>query len=173
MRFLLAGDHRLMRAVHRWQPPGWFRLWMMAATRAGDGWLWYAIGVLVALFGGPGRGRALGASAASAGCSIALFSRVKRLVGRRRPCHLEPHSWADLLPPDQFSFPSGHTMTALSVCVPLALFYPVLAPGLFLCAISIGMSRVVLGMHFLTDVLAGAALGSAMGYLSWTVFLRL
>src|SRR5690242_21087279 len=118
-----------MHACQRWEPPRWVRLWMLAATRAGDGWLWYALGILVALFGGPDRPRALAASVTSAGCAIALFHRVKRLVDRPRPCTLEPHAWSYVLPPDRFSFPSGHTMTAFSVTVPLMLFYPALLPG--------------------------------------------
>jgi len=77
---------------------------------------------------------------------------------------MEPHSWATLLPPDQFSFPSGHTITAFSVAVSLATFYPVLLLGLLFCAFSVALSRILLGMHFLSDVLAGAAIGSALGY---------
>jgi undecaprenyl-diphosphatase len=77
---------------------------------------------------------------------------------------MEPHSWATLLPPDQFSFPSGHTITAFSVAISLAVFYPALLTGLLFCAFSVALSRILLGMHFLSDVLAGAAIGSALGY---------
>jgi undecaprenyl-diphosphatase len=68
------------------------------------------------------------------------------------------------LPPDQFSFPSGHTITAFAVAVSLSLFYPELAAGLFFCALSVAASRILLGMHFLSDVLAGAAIGTALAY---------
>ncbi len=44
LHWLSASDHRLMRRVNRWTPPRWMRLWMVAATRGGDGWLWYGIG---------------------------------------------------------------------------------------------------------------------------------
>ena len=77
---------------------------------------------------------------------------------------MEPHCWADLLPPDQFSFPSGHTITAFAVAVSLSMYYPEMLPGLLFCAVSIAVSRILLGMHFLSDVLAGAAIGSALGY---------
>ena len=87
------------------------------------------------------------------------ISQLKRVFRRKRPCELEPHCWADLLPPDQFSFPSGHTITAFAVTAALAGFYPEMLPGLLFCAISIAASRVVLGMHFLSDVIAGAVLG--------------
>ncbi len=39
-----SNDHRLMRRVHRWRAPRWFRILMIGATRGGDGWLWYALG---------------------------------------------------------------------------------------------------------------------------------
>jgi undecaprenyl-diphosphatase len=44
------------------------------------------------------------------------------------------------------------------------LFYPSLAIGLLFCAISVAASRILLGMHFLSDVLAGAAIGTMLAY---------
>jgi undecaprenyl-diphosphatase len=78
---------------------------------------------------------------------------------------LEPHCWSTLLPPDQFSFPSGHTITAFAVSVPLASHYPEASPALFFCSFSIALSRILLGMHFLSDVAAGALLGGGLGWL--------
>ena len=170
LRYIDAGDHRIMRRLNAWQPPSWVRAWMLAATRAGDGWLWGALGLAVLLWGGTERYRALEAAGASAASSLAVFLSVKRLTGRRRPCDIAPHAWAALLPPDQFSFPSGHTMTAFAVSVPLGLFYPVLLPALLFCGLSIAVSRILLGMHFLSDVLAGSLLGAVLGILAHGVF---
>lgn len=164
IHWLTARDHRLMRRVHRWSPPRWIRLWMVAATRGGDGWLWYVLGAWVLLIGGEPRFRAVLAAVLAVAVGIALFLHLKRVCNRRRPCALEPHCWATLLPPDQFSFPSGHTITAFSVAVSLAGFYPQMWLGLLFCALSVAVSRIVLGMHFLTDVLAGATIGCTLGY---------
>ena len=153
-----------MRRVNRWTPPRWMRLWMVAATRGGDGWLWYAMAAAVLLDGGPGRFRAVLAAVLAVAVGIALFLQLKRVCNRRRPCALEPHCWATLLPPDQFSFPSGHSITAFSVAVSLSVFYPAAALGLLFCAASVAVSRIVLGMHFLSDVIAGAAIGTLLGY---------
>jgi undecaprenyl-diphosphatase len=159
-------DHRLMVRVNHWRAPRWLRLWMMAATRGGDGWLWYLTGAMVALFGGPRRVPAILAAGISVGVGVLLFLKLKRACGRKRPCSMEPHCWATLLPPDQFSFPSGHTITAFAVALSLGAFYPAMLPGLLFCAASVAASRILLGMHFLTDVLAGAAIGAAVGSLA-------
>lgn len=164
--FIAHRDHRLMRRVNAWHAPRWIRVWMICATRGGDGWLWYALGAVLLLFGGEQRFMAVGAAAFGAGIGIALFLNLKKATGRKRPCAFHPHCWATLLPPDQFSFPSGHTITAFAVAVTLSLFYPELAPGLLFCAISIAASRIMLGMHFLSDVLAGAAIGALLAYFS-------
>ena len=139
---------------------------MLAATRGGDGGLWLALGLVVTLYGGRERSHALVAAALAVAAGIAFFLQLKRVFRRPRPCALEPHCWADLLPPDQFSFPSGHTITAFAVAVTLSLFYPELSPMLFFCALSVAASRIALGMHFLSDVLAGAALGTVLATLA-------
>lgn len=168
---IALGDQSIMRRMNRWRAPRWVRLWMICATRGGDGWLWYALGLAVALFGGEQRAGALLASAFAAGAGISIFIYLKRLFRRRRPCALEPHCWATLLPPDQFSFPSGHTITAFSVAISLGQFYPSMLPMLVFFASSIALSRVVLGMHFLSDVIAGAVIGGLIGHLAFTLVL--
>ena len=160
LTFIAHRDHNLMRRINRWPAPRWIRVWMLCATRGGDGWLWYGLGVVILLFGGDQRFAAIASAALAAGLGITLFLRLKKLTGRKRPCAFEPHCWATLLPPDQFSFPSGHTITAFAVAVSLISFYPTLLVGLLFCAISVALSRILLGMHFLSDVLAGAAIGS-------------
>jgi undecaprenyl-diphosphatase len=64
-------------------------------------------------------------------------------------------------------------MTAFSIALVLSYFYPSLEGTLFFLAISIGCSRIVLGMHFLSDVLAGVVLGVALGCASITTFASL
>lgn len=167
LQYVATGDLGLMRKVHRWLPPRWLRLWMVWATRAGDGWLWGTIGLALALFGDADRWRALEAAAVAGAAGILLFQCLKRLADRRRPCAIEPHCWAELLPPDRFSFPSGHSLTAFAVSVSLALFYPSLAVALFFAAASVAASRILLGMHFLSDVLVGSFLGATLGYVAF------
>ena len=170
LNYISRRDHGLMRKVNRWPAPRWIRLWALCATRGGDGWLWYGMGAVILLFGGPMRFAAVGAAALAAAAGIAIFLTLKKATGRKRPCTFEPHCWATLLPPDQFSFPSGHTITAFAVALSLSSVYPDLTVGLLFCAISIAASRILLGMHFLSDVVAGAAIGSVLAYTAtWIV----
>ncbi|HLW78570.1 MAG TPA: phosphatase PAP2 family protein, partial [Terriglobia bacterium] len=121
-------------------------------------------GAGILAFGGEARYPAVGAAAGAAAAGIVTFLILKRRIGRRRPSSIEPHCWATLLPPDQFSFPSGHTITAFAVSVPIAHYYPAAAVACLFAAASVAVSRIVLGMHFLSDVVAGGVIGCVLGY---------
>ena len=73
LQFIASRDHKLMRKVNQWRAPKWVRLSAVAATRAGDGWLWYALGAAVLLFGGEERFRAVAAAGLAALIGIGLF----------------------------------------------------------------------------------------------------
>jgi undecaprenyl-diphosphatase len=161
LALITAGDRKLMRCVNQWQAPHWIRRWMVFASRGGDGWLWSAIGMILLFFGGERRFVALEAGFVSVGAGQLTFFVLKRLIGRERPS--EPHCWASLLPPDRFSFPSGHTITAFAIAFSLGLYYPTLIVGLVFCALSVASSRVILGLHYLSDVLVGIIIGTAIG----------
>jgi undecaprenyl-diphosphatase len=163
LHFISDRDHRLMRRVHRWRAPRWARVAMICATRGGDGWLWYGVGFLLLIFGDSSRFSAVCAAGLASGTGLGIYLFVKKAAGRKRPCAIEPHCWARILPPDQYSFPSGHTITAFSVATSVCLFYPSLTAALFACALMIAISRIVLGMHFLSDVLAGVLIGMILG----------
>ena len=167
---LSAPDRLLMQRLNRWRPPRWVRVWMLAASRAGDGWLWWCCGFAVLASNDALRRAALGAAAMAVVAGIFSFKVLKRVVGRKRPCAIEPNCWASLLPPDQFSFPSGHSITAFAVAISLGTFYPLALPVLLFCAASVAVSRVVLGMHFLSDVIVGSALGASLGYTAAALF---
>jgi undecaprenyl-diphosphatase len=134
-------DQRLMRRMNRWHAPRWFRMWMIAATRMCDGWIWYGLGFMPLVFGGPQRVSAVLAAGSAAIVGILVFKALKKLSQRPRPCQLEPHCWSKVLPPDQFSFPSGHTMTAFSIALVVGYFYPALQGALFFLALSIAVSH--------------------------------
>lgn len=161
---ITTGDRKVMLRVNRWTPPLWVRRWMVAASRAGDGWGWALVGVAVLLFGGAERFAAMAAGVLAVGVGMVLFHSLKRVAGRTRPCATEEHCWATLLPPDRFSFPSGHTITSFAVATTFSLFYPDAMAVLLFCALSVASSRIMLGLHYLSDVIAGIAIGASLGY---------
>jgi undecaprenyl-diphosphatase len=165
-----SNDHRLMRRVHRWRAPRWFRILMIVSTRGGDGWLWYALTLILLVYGGAHRYAAIGSGVAAEAVGFLLFRTLKDASRRQRPCEIEPHCWSLVLPPDRYSFPSGHSITAFAVAISIGLFYPQLQSSLLAIAFLIAASRIVLGMHFLSDVLAGSAIGVLLGLASFYIF---
>ncbi len=161
---LFAPDNSLMRRFNRWRAPRWVRWWMLLATRAGDGWLWGMIGLAVLLSSDSERFRAIEAAGCAVAIGIVLFHKVKRMVGRIRPRDIEPHCWAHIVTRDKFSFPSGHSTTAFAVALSLGSFYPEIMPILLVLAINVAVSRIVIGMHYLSDVVVGSGMGVLLGY---------
>jgi len=72
---------------------------------------------------------------------------------------------------DEFSFPSGHALNAFALAVTVGLAVPALSPLLFFLAASIAASRLVLGVHFLTDVVAGSLIGAVLGAAAFVLVL--
>src|SRR5258707_11644862 len=85
--FIERRDHRLMRRMNRWRAPRWIRYWMIAATRMGDGWLWYGLGAMLLVYGGPRKIPGLFAGRSAALFFILLFYLPERIGPRppRRP----------------------------------------------------------------------------------------
>jgi undecaprenyl-diphosphatase len=153
-----------MRRVNRWRAPRWIKWWMLLATKAGDGWLWGLAGIAVLLSKDPARFHAIEAAGFAVTAGIVIFHKVKRVFCRRRPRDIEPHCWANIVTKDKFSFPSGHSTTAFAVAVALGSFYPEIRPLLLVLAANVAVSRIIIGMHFVSDVLVGSGMGALLGY---------
>jgi undecaprenyl-diphosphatase len=172
---VLASDDRLLGRVLEWKAPRWVRLWMITASRLGDGWVWLAAAPLLLAAGARGV-RALGAGVVAAVIANAVMVCVKRRVRRTRPCErvfspswdVSPLGW---FPSDRFSFPSGHALNAFAIGSVLALAFPAVAPLVLVVAMNVAASRVVLGLHWLSDVLAGALAGFVIGTAVWLALL--
>lgn len=94
------------------------------------------------------------------------YKVLKNSLKRRRPPQFFPSFQSVVEASDEFSFPSGHTCAAFLLWTLCSAVFPILAMPLLLWAILVGCSRVVLGVHFPADILAGAVLGYSIGQLS-------
>ena len=176
LAYVLASDDRLSNRMLTWRPPRWVRLWMLTATRLGDGWIWLAAAAALPASGKRGLS-VLGAGAVAAAIANTALVLLKRGIRRVRPCarakplsfRVDPLSW---FPSDRFSFPSGHALNSFAIGSVVALAFPTVAAPVLALAVSIASSRVVLGLHWLSDVLVGAAGGLLIGLAVWLFFLR-
>jgi undecaprenyl-diphosphatase len=138
-------------------------------SRLGDGIFWYLLMMLLPTILGT-RGLSISLHMLlSAGLALAVYKLLKQGTGRARPCDSYPviHRHAPAL--DQYSFPSGHTMHAVGFTVVIGLHQPVLALMLLPFTALIALSRMVLGLHYPSDVLAGAAIGASMALLTHAI----
>ena len=92
-----------------------------------------------------------------------LYFVLKRSCKRHRPADILPGFDSFIVPSDKFSFPSGHTSGAFLMATVLTAFFPMLIPACFVWASTVALSRIFLGVHFPTDTLVGALLGSGIG----------
>lgn len=132
------------------------------ATRLGNGSLY----ALVTLFLVAARIEEALRFAATAGVSLllafAVYPMLKRSIGRLRPCDYDPSLARHPEPIDHYSCPSGHAMTAAAYAVPLIVAVPTAAPlALAICGL-VSWSRVALGHHYVSDVVAGTILGATI-----------
>jgi len=131
------------------------------ASRLGDGVVWYVMIAALLCFGRHGALVAL-QMAVSGLAGLLLYKYLKRTFVRERPFITHLGITRAGAPLDRFSFPSGHTMHAVCFTVVVVSGFPVLAVVLVPLAATIALSRVVLGLHYPSDVLVGALLGAGM-----------
>jgi undecaprenyl-diphosphatase len=135
-----------------------------SVSRTADGYGYPALALLAWWLGGE-RGAAFMATLALAfGLERPLYWTLKNGLRRNRPSSVLPGYNSFIIPSDQFSFPSGHTSGAFLTATALALFYPGTAPLGFTWAVLVAGSRVTLGVHFPTDTLAGALMGTTLAW---------
>lgn len=150
-----SNQYRVIRDV--------FRL----VSRLGDGVFWYGL-MAVILMLQPADGLQAVIHMALAGLTGTLMYKwLKHKTHRPRPFQVRQDVWVVGKPLDRFSFPSGHTLHAVVFGLIALSYYPVLAVVLVPFMLMVAMSRVILGLHYPSDVLAGAAIGYLIVQLSF------
>ena len=169
-RRLLANESGWCLRANRLGEPGGSRAYFAAISRLGVGVFWYLL--LAALVAADGiDGLAASVHLAATGLiALMLYKLLKRWTRRPRPFASDARIRAWVAPLDEFSFPSGHTLHAVAFTVVALAHYPVLAWLLIPFTASVAASRVVLGLHYPSDVLAATGIGIALASASlWLV----
>jgi undecaprenyl-diphosphatase len=137
-----------------------------AVSRLGDGVFWYALILLLPVIYGEAALYPSIRMAVVGFTGVALYKYLKSRLVRERPYI----SLAGIMPGtkalDRYSFPSGHTLHAVSFTILAVTSFPQLAWLLVPFASLVAASRVVLGLHYPSDVVAGAIIGAALASLS-------
>lgn len=127
-------------------------------TRSGDGYYYGLVAILLLVFDIQIGKQAILMMFASFALELPAHSIAKKTVKRMRP--FEKLGIVSLVaPPDKYSFPSGHTAAAFVMANILSVFFPASFYLFFLWASAVGVSRIYLGVHYPSDIAAGAVLG--------------
>jgi undecaprenyl-diphosphatase len=163
-RFALDG--RVCIAANRWGTRRAVGVFFGAISRFGDGVFWYALMAVLAVVGGVHGAIAAVHMALTGLTALLLYRWLKRWTRRPRPFRVCHGVIAHVPPLDEFSFPSGHTLQAVSFSVVAMHWFPMLAPLLLSFTALVAASRVILGLHYPSDVLAAIGIGAGLGMTS-------
>lgn len=157
---------RMNRACRREGVREFFRI----VSRLGDGFFWYLLLLLLPVCYGEAALVPAAVMGGVAVVGIALYTFLKNRLVRERPYVTCVGISAGTSPLDRYSFPSGHTLHAVAFTTQATAHFPELAWLLVPFAALVAASRVVLGLHYPTDVLAGATLGALLACAGLAMF---
>lgn len=136
-------------------------------SRLGDGVFWYMLMTILLLrYQAEALPAVLHMLAVGLVCTV-LYKLIKHKTLRPRPFNVHPSIICSSQPLDQFSFPSGHTLHAVAFSIVAVAYFPALVWLVLPFTLLVGLSRPILGLHYPTDVLAGAVIGALLAAVSF------
>lgn len=161
------------RSAALWLHGAATRAWIVrllnVVSRLGDGWTWAVVIAVLPWLGGPAGASASVRMIGVFLVNLSIYLIVKRWIARPRPSRACTDFRECTRPLDEYSFPSGHTLHSVAFSVILSVYYPAAAFVLWPFTILLGLSRVVLGLHYPSDVIVGVLIGVAVAAASFNV----
>ncbi len=168
-----ALDRAISAAIASTPTPLLDKAMTWASNTANKSKLWFAVAIVLSATGRRGRGASVRGLIAIGVSSITINAAAKRLFPRQRPDRLNKTKGDNVRMPTSSSFPSGHAASAFAFVTVVSAELPQLSLPLYGLATVVGYSRVHTGVHYPSDVLTGAVLGSAIGTVVGDVSVRL
>lgn len=159
---LLRHEANLCLAANRWCRTSPVRGFFTRVSKLGDGMIWYLLMAAIVVLDGYAGLVASTHIAATGLAALTLYTVLKRWTRRPRPFASDRRILALVPALDEFSFPSGHTLHAVAFSVVAIAYYPMLAILLVPFTLSVACSRVVLGLHYPSDVVAAMLIALAL-----------
>ncbi|WP_227430857.1 phosphatase PAP2 family protein [Psychrobacter sp. I-STPA6b] len=156
---ILHWDTRLCIRINRYSHNGRIAQFFKVISRLGDGWFWYAMLLVVAVTYGKSALIPLLTTALISLVGLIIYKLLKLKTVRPRPYQVHQVIVLGERPLDMFSFPSGHTLQAVLFTTILGSYYPPLLWVMLPFVLCVALSRMVLGLHYPTDVVVGAMIG--------------
>jgi undecaprenyl-diphosphatase len=164
-----AAEERICVSFNRLSDPRAIRLFFAAISRLGNGVFWYVLILTLPLVAGAEGALRAVQFTVTGFAGVALYKWMKHRFVRERPYISHLRIRVGTAPLDRYSFPSGHTLHAVSFAILFTAYFPLLTWIVVPFAVLVALSRVVLGLHYPTDVAVGALIGAGMAVLSMSI----
>ena len=148
--------------INRLSHTEFVRRFFTVVSKLGDAYYWVAMGGLLIVKGGLAAAPVVLHMAVTAGIGVLIYKLLKEKLVRERPFITHGEIFCAAAPLDKYSFPSGHTLHAVSFTIMLTAVDASMLIITLPFAVLVAMSRVILGLHYPSDVLVGAAIGASL-----------
>lgn len=166
MNLFLYWDASLCIYLNRLSYKSYISKFFKTISRLGDGWFWYGILIILTFIGGIQKLHQIISTICISLLGVIVYKLLKLKIVRPRPYQVHQIIMPRERPLDVFSFPSGHTMQAVLFTTSIGYFWPLLLWFMIPFSILVALSRMILGLHYPTDVIVGAILGFILSFLA-------